>query len=192
MQILRFFSVKYKDPANPKYKEVNITQLAFQNYYPETSLVTGAEAGALVNHVTDFANQATVYTWLDTPVTPKPWFRDYVDLDITPADPVQDLPADGKLAYHIFSTSAAVPQFIIKLTADGQPAFLYTKNFRDAAGEPINEFKEGYIYRMSAAGEDLTDGTIEIPEDKIDPMDRCLEITVTVKKWQVEIITPEF
>ena len=45
---------------------------------------------------------------------------------------------------------------------------------------------------MSAAGDDLADGTIEIPEDKIDPMDRCLEITVTVKKWQVEIITPEF
>lgn len=186
------FSVKYNDPANPKYKEVNITQLAFQNYYPETSLVTGAEAGTLVNHVTDFANQAAVYTWLDTPETPQPWFRDYVDLDITPAAPVQDLPADGKLAYHIFSTSAAVPQFIIKLTADGQPAFLYTKNFRDAAGEPVNEFKEGYIYRMSAAGDDLADGTIEIPEDKIDPMDRCLEITVTVKKWQVEIITPEF
>ena len=185
------FSVKYKDPANPVYSDINITQLAFQNYYPLTDLVTGVESGEVVNHVTNFDNQASVYSWLDTAESGNPWYRDYVDIAITPSDNIKDLPQDGKLAYHIFSGELA-PQFIIKLTADGQPAYLYTKKFVDENGEEINEFQEGYIYRMSAAGEELGDGTIEIPEEKIDPMDRCLEITVTVKKWKVNVMTPEF
>ena len=29
-------------------------------------------------------------------------------------------------------------------------------------------------------------------EDDIDPMDRCLEITVDVKKWAVDLVYPEF
>ena len=57
---------------------------------------------------------------------------------------------------------------------------------------PVEEFKEGYIYRMSAAGEVENDGSIPINEDDIDPMDRCLEITVDVVKWAVELVYPEF
>lgn len=182
------FSVVFNE--TPKYSSINIAQLAFQNYYPETDLVTGAESGTLVNYVTNFNDQAAVYTWLDTPVEGSPWYRDYMDLTITPAESTKNLPENGKLAYHFFSTSSAVPQFIIKITADNQPAFLYTKKFKNVAGDEITDFKEGYIYRMSAQGQD--NGLIEIPEDKIDPMDRCLEITVDVMKWKVDLITPEF
>ena len=187
------FSVKFKDPANPKYNEIKVTQLAFQGYYPNTDLLTGVESGALVQPITDFANQAAVYTWLDTPdASPNPWYRDAVDLTITPAAAVKDLPADGKLAYHMFSCANQVPVFVIKLIVDGQPAYLYTKNLKDANGEPVTNFQEGYIYRMNAAGQVANNGTIEIPEEKIDPMDRCLDITVDVMSWKVTLVTPEF
>ena len=185
------FTVKFND--EPKFNSINITQLAFQNYYPETSIVTGEETGTLVNHIANLADQSEVYTWLDTPSAGEtPWFRDYFDLTLTPSAATKDTPKP--LAYHIFSTEdeAATPVLVIKLLADGQPAYLYSKGFYTASGSKITKFEEGKIYRMSAKGEVENDGSIPIDEDDIDPMDRCLEITVDVVDWAVELVYPEF
>ena len=182
------FTVKFN--SQPKYQSINVTQLAFQNYYPETSVTTGAEAGELVNHIKDLANQSEVYTWLDTPVEgTTPWYRDYFDLTLTPTAATKDTPKP--LAYHIFSNTEA-PVMVIKLLADGQPAYLYSKGFYKTDGTPVAAFEEGKIYRMSSKGEVENDGSIAIDEDDIDPMDRCLEITVDVVDWAVELVYPEF
>jgi hypothetical protein len=182
------FTVKFN--SEPKYQNINITQPAFQNYYTETSIVTGNEAGTLVNHIANLADQAEAYTWLDTPVEgTTPWYRDYFDLTITPDDPTKDTPAP--LAYHVFSNTE-IPVMVIKLLADGQPAYLYSKGFYKTDGTAITEFEEGKIYRMSAKGEVANDGSIPVDEDDIDPMDRCLEITVDVIDWAVELVYPEF
>lgn len=185
------FTVKF-DSENPKYQEIKISQLAFQNYYPLTSATTGAESGELVNHIADLTKQAEVYAWLDDPAKPEVWYRDYFDITITPAAPTADTP--NELAYHMFSCNET-PVLVIKLLADGQPAYLYSKGFFKMEGEnavEVTEFEEGKIYRMSAAGEVLGDGSIPIDEDDIDPMDRCLEITVDVIDWAVELVFPEF
>ena len=182
------FTVKFN--STPKYQTINITQLAFQNYYPETSVAAGTESGELVNHIANLADQSEVYNWLDTPVQgTAPWYRDYFDLTLTPSAPTKDTPKP--LAYHVFSGSEA-PVMVIKLLADGQPAYLYSKGFCKSDGTPVNNFEEGKIYRMSAKGEVENDGSIPINEDDIDPMDRCLEITVDVVDWVVELIYPEF
>lgn len=182
------FTVKFN--TEPKYQTINITQLAFQNYYPETSVITGVESGTLINHIANLADQSEVYNWLDTPATgTTPWYRDYFDLTITPAAATKDTPQP--LAYHVFS-STETPVMVIKLLADGQPAYLYSKGFYKTDGTQVTEFEEGKIYRMSAKGEVENDGTIPIDEDDIDPMDRCLEITVDVVDWAVELVYPEF
>jgi hypothetical protein len=181
------FTVKFNE--EPKYSEIKITQLAFQNYYPETSIATGAETGALVNHISSLTDQSEVYTWLDDASKPDVWYRDYFDLTITPTASTKDTPA--ALAYHIFSCTET-PVMVIKLLADGQPAYLYTKGFYKTDGTKVSEFEEGKIYRMSAKGEVENDGSIPIDEDDIDPMDRCLEITVDVKDWAVELVYPQF
>ena len=188
------FSVIPEDPAAPKYDEIKITQLAFQNYHPTVNLFTGVEGGDLVTPITDFSNQAAVYSWLDTPWTGAPWYRDAFEVTLTGANEyVQDLPVDGKLAYHTFSCEE-VPVFVIKLEVDDQPAYLYTKNLKNAdTGAPIQTLEEGKIYRMSGEGEiPGNKGTIEIPEEKIDPMDRCLDIQVKVASWEVVLVQPEF
>lgn len=188
------FTVKFNE--EPKYQNINITQIAFQNYYPATTVKEGTESGTPVIYMQNLANQAEVYTWLDTPVEGEvPWYRDYFDVTITPAAPTADIKdADGNnapLAYHIFSCDL-VPVMVIKLTADGQPAYLYSKGFYKDAETPVTTFEEGKIYRMSAKGEVENDGSIPIDEDDIDPMDRCLEITVDVVDWAVELVYPEF
>ncbi len=190
------FAVKFN--ATPKYQEIKISQLAFQNYYPETNLVTGTESGEPVNHIADLSKQAAVYAWLNDTSKSADWYWDACDLTITPSAAAKNFPddpsddTDGPRAYHIFSCAGTVPQFVIALTADGQPAYLYTRNFNDENGDPVTEFEEGKIYRMSGEGEVAGKGAIEIPEDKIDPMDRCLDIKVEVKQWEVALITPEF
>ena len=184
------FAVKFN--ADPKYQEINITQIAFQNYYPLTNIVSGVESGALVNHMPDLGDQSAVYTWLDTPMDPNPWYRDSFDITITPADNTVDL--TKKLAYHMFSCDTA-PVMVIKLLADGQPAYLYSKGFFKKEGSTVTEvtsFEEGKIYRMNAAGDVLGDGNLPFDEDDIDPMDRCLDITVKVIDWAVELVYPEF
>ena len=178
------FVVNFND--EPKYEEINITQLAFTNYYQKTTVVEGTES-ELVNHIANFANQAEVYEWLDNEGTG--WYRDSFDITITPAYNKADTP--DPLAYHIFSCEKT-PVMVIKLYADGQPAYLYSKGFYTKANEEVTEFEEGKIYRMSAAGEASGDGSIPIDEDDIDPMDRCLEITVEVINWAVELVYPEF
>jgi len=80
---------------------------------------------------------------------------------------------------------------IIKLLSDGNPAYVYTSTFNKASGGALTTLEPGKIYRMSAAGEVDTDGSIEIPDD-LDPIQRCIEVTVEVVDWAVELITPEF
>lgn len=189
------FNVEFED--TPIYSQIKFTQLAVVNYYDETNLYTGADA-TLVNPLAGYYNGTTVlnetaiYSWLATkPENTPAWTYDVEDLIATPEDPVVDFATPR--AYHVFATDKATPVFFIHLLADDVPAFLYTKSFKDANGNTITNFQEGYIYRMSAkTAAGLNDGNIPVPEDKINPMDRCLDITVEVEEWVVEVITPEF
>lgn len=184
--------------ATPKYSEIEILQIAFDDYKTQTVLSTGVETAASVDAIgTDklsVSNSTDVYTWLAGNNQSDIWWYDVYSpgtIELTPAAPVKDV---DQRAYHFFAGSD-IPQFIIHLTADGVPAYIYTKRFMDTQTppQPITTFEEGTIYRMSAEGEVAdSDGTIEIPEDKIDQMDRCLDITVEVEPWVVTLVTPEF
>lgn len=194
------FSVKFND--NPTHSEIQITDLLFQHYATETSLATGVENTTHVKHITDLDNQTETYNWFNNTGKPGGWYLDSFTspLVIKAADAVANVAkADTPepLAYHFFSGSV-IPTFVIKLVVDGQPAYIYSKGLYSASqmsngqSAAITEFKEGTIYRMSAAGEVAGDGSIPIDEDDIDPMDRCLEITVDVVDWVVELVYPEF
>ncbi len=194
------FSVKFNE--NPIYEEIQITDLLFQHYAAETSLATGEETQTNVDHISDLNNQTATYNWFNDTSKPTGWYLDTftTPLVIKATDAVNNVSvADTPtpLAYHFFAGDV-VPTFVIKLIADGQPAYIYSKGLysteKSADNQPvaITEFEEGKIYRMSAAGEVSGDGSIPIDEEDIDPMDRCLEITVDVVDWVVELVYPEF
>lgn len=189
------FRVNFSE--TPKYNTIKITDMAFQNYYPETVLATGNEVGELVNHMQDLSNQADVYNWFNDSKAVA-WYWDSFEVTINATDAVTAGDTPAPLAYHMFSCTTA-PVFVIKLLADNQPAYLYSKGFYsatekndDGTAKKIENFEEGKIYRMSAVGEVANDGSIPIDEKDIDPMDRCLEITVDVVDWVVDLVYPEF
>ena len=177
------FTVKFSD--EPLFNEIKITQLAFFNYYEETTVDGGVEDK--LSESLNFLNQSEVYAWLDNGETA--WYRDSFEVVVTPEDNVKSTPKP--LAYHIFSCTET-PVMLIKVLADGQPAYLYSKGFYKADGTAVTEFEEGKIYRMSAEGEVEKDGNLPFEDEDIDPMDRCLEITVEVVDWAVELVYPEF
>ena len=191
------FRVKFN--ATPKYNEIKITDLLFQHYDSESSLRTGVEAGSHVKHISDLDNQEETYNWFNNTNKAKEWYWDAFTgsdvVTITPSAPADDTPTP--LAYHMFSGST-IPTLVIKLIVDNQPAYLYSRGFYSSTekenGLPkaITTFEEGKIYRMSAQGEVASDGSIPIDEDDIDPMDRCLDISVDVVDWVVELVFPEF
>ncbi len=186
------FRVKFND--EPKYNEVKVSQIALDDYMPSTTFYTGVETGTLVDGVTTAqlgtTNSSEVYSWLAGNNSSSVWWYDlYNDVTLTPTAPVVDV---NQRAYHVFA-GTQIPQFVLHLIVDGVPAYVYTKTFVDKNNEVIGEIEEGTIYRMSAEGTvSGSDGAIEIPEDKIDQMDRCLDITVTVEPWVVTLVTPEF
>ena len=175
------------DENNPEYQNITFTQLAFQNYYPETTLNTGVETGDLVNHMANLLDQASTFGWLNGTKADN-WYWDSFEAVCTPAQPVAEI---EDLAYHMFANTTA-PTLVLKLSADGQPAYLYSKKFVGTDGKDIAEFKEGHIYRMNATSTAGGDGDIPVNPDAIDPVDRCLEITVDVTPWTVVLVRPEF
>lgn len=183
------FSVGF-DAENPEFQKIEFMQIAFQNYYPATRLDTGAESGGLVNHMTDLNHQGNTFTWLNDTEKPAAWYWDNIDVVCTPDAPTASNASN--LAYHMFANAAA-PTLVIKLLADDQPAYLWSKSIRDKDGNEITDFKEGYIYRMDAGTvTGKGDGNIPVDPGDIDPVDRCLEITVEVIPWTVVLVYPEF
>lgn len=189
------FVTEFSTPT-PKFNKIEVTDIAFQHYFPYLGVTTaeGLEMAGAGNHVLHIANDklnndAVVHDWFNGNAS-SGWFRDHftTPLAMTPESPKADAPSD--LAYHFYS-GEAVPTMIIKLLADGIPAYVYTSTFKRQSGTALTVLEQGCIYRMSAAGAVDKDGSIVIPDD-IDPIERCIEVTVEVKPWVVELVTPEF
>ncbi len=195
------FSVKFNNPS--AYSKVEVLDVAFTHYFPQVAYSTTSgvpnwvATGTHVLPIADFTNAASVFDWFGLETT-NGWYRDSYSNQVvlTPDDPatpakenVADVPSPR--AYHFFSGNV-VPTMVIKLLVDGNPAYVYTDTFRDASGVTLTNLEAGKIYRMSAAGVASNTGTVEIPEEVLDPVNRCLDITVQVTDWQVELVTPEF
>ena len=191
------FVTEFSTPT-PKFNKVAVTDIAFQHYFPHlgASTADGLKIAGTGSHVLHIANDklnndAVVHGWFNGAASTG-WFRDHfaTPLEMTPAAPKADAPND--LAYHFYS-GEIIPTMIIRLLADGIPAHVYTSTYK-RAGEAgaLTKLEPGKIYRMSAAGQVDTDGSIIIPDDKIDPIERCIEVEVEVVDWVVELVTPEF
>lgn len=201
------FAIGFNAGERARYNKISIHQVAFNNYYPTTSLSDGTEEGTLVDCKAE--NPASAVAYL-TGNTGSEWYSDNTSLEFDrPAAMTNDTwvekELDDTFYYHFFPTASATseaagyPELMFQLsTVDTDNAasstYIYTKNFKNGS-EVITAFKEGKIYRMnfSASVEsDKGDGDVPVNEDDIDQLGRCLDITVEVDDWNVILVTPEF
>ena len=201
------FAIGFNAGERARYNKISIHQVAFNNYYPTTSLSNGTEEGTLVDCKAE--NPASAVAYL-TGNTGTEWYSDKTSLEFNrPADMTANTWVEKEIGktfyYHFFPIATAnaeaegYPELMFQLsTVDKDNAvsstYIYTKNFKKGA-EVITEFEEGKIYRMnfSASVEsDKGDGDVPVNEDDIDQLGRCLDITVEVDDWNVILVTPEF
>ena len=192
------FAVKFL-ADNKRYNKITINQVALNNYYPTSVLYNGAEEGNVVDCNPENPADAVAYLTANTGTE---WYADKETIEFTrPSGMTADqwVKADLKsnLYYHFFSTSTAVPELMFQVRTEDiegsvSSTYIYTKNFKNSNGQYIDEFEEGKIYRMNFEGTSEGDGDVPISEDDIDQLGRCLDITVTVEKWNVILVTPEF
>ena len=183
--------------TSPKFSKINITQIAFQNYYPYSNAVTGEESGALVSHFRNLDNESYVFQDFEKFTTPTPWYTDKMNLELSSNVAVKKVGENG-LSYHFFADDV-VPEMVINMLVDGRPAYVYSEKINvvknDGTTEQLTSLVPGRVYRMSAKGavpNDDPDGYIKIPETKIDPANHCIDITVDVVDWVVTLVQPEF
>lgn len=199
------FVINFSTPT-PKFNKIEVTDIAFDHYYPNVKFTT---AGGIFKAVADgdhiknpsnYDNQAEVFGWLSNTATTG-WYVDRFESgdvvmvpDKAETTTVFENKADtpDPLAYHFFAGDQ-VPTMVIRVLADGNPAYVYTSDFRSSSNNKIlSTIEPGMIYRMSAKGVvDQTGGSVPMPDD-FDPLKRCLDITVKVEPWVVDLITPEF
>lgn len=83
-------------------------------------------------------------------------------------------------AYHVYP--AAVPSFIFQITAtdaDGivTPMYLQTKGFKG-----LTEIAAGNVYQMN----------VKFDDSVLKAAEKCIDVEITVHKWAVTVVTPEF
>ena len=199
------FVVNFSTP-DPKFNKIEVTDIAFDHYYPNIKFTTtGGEFkavadGSHIKNPSSYDNDAEVFSWLNNTSTTG-WYIDRFATDEVVMIPDNAATAEvfenradtpKPLAYHFFAGNL-VPTMVIRVLADGNPAYVYTSDFRSKSNNQVlTSIEPGMIYRMSAKGEvDQTGGSVPIPDD-FDPIKRCLNITVQVEPWVVDLVTPEF
>lgn len=199
-----------QDGENPrKYEQVEVEQLVFRNYNTTATVnsfagnvtAAGADENALATLPLGDGN---IFTWFADMLT-KGWYAD--EPKVVLADDVEYtwgmVPAVANVApaseysYHVFP-GTMIPEFDLKIKGNGftegegdaavtyptVPLYLKTETLHvaTAEGAALASIEAGYIYRMAMVFDD-TD--FENPE-------KCIDLTVTVAPWAVQIIVPEF
>ena len=169
------FGCTFESPSS--YETITVNQVALNNYYSEASLTTGQASGTLVNTVLDEGSIWPYFEGLGSG-----WFNDKVTFALTPALPGAE---NVKLAYQFFPSASAYPQLAVRLTAHATgtdtPLYLLTSGFASGSGH-VSTFEAGKIYQVDFT---FAETSLEHPE-------KCVEVTVTPKQWEVVAVTPEF
>lgn len=193
--------------AARKYTSLSIKQLTVRSYFEKATVAVSGESTLTVTGSQNDAYNESTYPITDgnanayfNAVNGRGWFADAPNITFEDdtwskgnLTPTTDAPYTAEsvdpvlYSYHLFP--GQVPQFLVRLEA--QPVtgatehlYLMTNSLRKSATEILlpQDILPGNIYRMAFT---FSDGSFEQPE-------KCIELTVSVAKWQVNVLTPEF
>lgn len=184
------------------YTSIEIDQIMLNNYYQVANNQTGEVSGS-VNRPKTEITPGTVFGIFEEAANVAPvWYSDVFD-DTEDADPATVLPVvilnetgsythtyekgNVRPAYHFFPNATNItttdhPQVVVKLIGTDNegnktPLYLATNLFNPTV---TTDMAKIYVLDFEFDDTDLAN-----PE-------KCVDVTVTVKKWDVEAVTPEF
>lgn len=193
--------------AARKYTSLSIKQLTVRSYFEKATVAVSGESVLTVTGSQNDAYNESTYPITDgnanayfNAVNGRGWFADAPNITFEDdtwskgsLTPTTDAPYTAEsvdpvlYSYHLFP--GQVPQFLVRLEAQPisgatEHLYLMTNSLRKSATEILlpQDILPGNIYRMAFT---FSDGSFEQPE-------KCIELTVSVAKWQVNVLTPEF
>lgn len=195
------------ETAARKYTSLSIKQLTVRSYFEKATAAVSGESVLTVTGSQNDAYNENTYPITDgnanayfNAVNGRGWFADAPNITFEDdtwskgnLTPTTDAPYTAEsvdpvlYSYHLFP--GQVPQFLVRLEAQPitgatEHLYLMTNSLRKSATEILlpQDILPGNIYRMAFT---FSDGSFEQPE-------KCIELTVSVAKWQVNVLTPEF
>lgn len=189
-------SFKYKEPSEGGerlYKSIEVQQVMINNYFKKADLQEGTASEVANEEITP----GSVFALFENA---NGWYSDEFEQTETPATqlPLVTLNADAQFehayaeknvrpVYHFFPKSETIatdnhPQVLVKMIgekADGTkvPLYLVANKFTPAVDQ-----KMAKIYVMDFEFED---------KDLKNPQ-KCVQVTVNIKSWQVVSVIPDF
>ena len=112
------------------------------------------------------------------------WYYDATAYTLDAANEFKAAATSGETmdcyAYHVYP--AAVPSFIFQITATDAngivtPMYLQTKGFTG-----LTEIAAGNVYQMN----------VKFDDSVLKAAEKCIDVEITVHKWVVTVVTPEF
>ena len=179
-------------------KILKVNKMAFADFFDRCDLRTGN--GDILRSVV--LEEEPIFNYFQKQMLTSKWNNDFFneaagETKEGNSHPVLDLSVinpyvETDIAYNFFCKGAQPPTLLFDITSfqnetemgelNGAPAYLYTKTYKLNSGDPVTTFEPGKIYRMD----------IRFAEDDLTHQAICLDITLNVVKWTVNIVTPEF
>ena len=175
---------QYNEGEDAQYDTVMVNNQSLIHYYKKATVnnewtVVPSEIDELVIY-----NENNVYQNYFIGLDAKgEWYYDDVNVALVPSnEATAAAPSETQncYAYHVYPTE--VPSFIFQLTGTDAygivtPLYLQTRGF-----EEIEEIEAGNIYQM----------TVVFDDSNLAAAEKCIDVKITVHKWVVTVVTPEF
>ena len=192
-RIARFeiFGFGYADATAEAFESVELNKIALSNYYTNYNLVSGAAKGTVVNCPTE---STAIWDWIQGAASP--WANAFA-ANFTIANNTRKFANGGEMAadynvnapvatdltdiitFGVMPSAAQANNPELMLSFYGVNGTAKTPLYLRATFNNAEAFEAGKIYRVF------------FPIQDWDQPERCVELTVTVMDWSVEVITPD-
>lgn len=186
IEVTGFKYAKVDPQTDAKYSKILLNKIAIDNYYPAVQL-DGTYSGELSFYdVPATGNSQNFFESLTSGWTND----DFAGVELMPTEEktAADILGEGKDAYvyHV-AAGATIPHILLQMQGvpaaggDNVPLHIVARGLLKE-GSPVNKLEAGKVYRLSF---EFNDNDLEQPA-------KCVEVTVTVADWVVEVVTPQF
>lgn len=186
IEVTGFKYAKVDPQTDTKYSKIVLNKIAIDKYYPAVKL-DGTYSGELsFYNVLATGNSQNFFESLTSGWTND----DFASVELMPAEEktAADILGKGKDAYvyHV-AAGATIPYILLQMQGvpaaggDNVPLHIVARGLLKD-GTPVNELEAGKVYRLS----------FEFDDNDLSQPAKCVEVTVTVADWVVEVVTPQF
>lgn len=188
IEVTGFKYAKVDPQTDTKYSKIVLNKIAIDKYYPAVKLDGTYDGNLSFYNVPATGNSQGFFESLTPGWTNDAFFIGVVELEPDQPKLAGAILGEGKDAYvyHV-AAGATIPHILLQMRGvpaaggDNVPLHIVAKGLLKD-GTPVNKLEAGKVYRLS----------FEFDDNDLSQPAKCVEVTVTVADWVVEVVTPQF